>query len=106
MRPATDSETTKATDPLQAQLNCGPVMVYMNGLVHGVHGGFGSFCPDTLNNRKVLHDNQKRGYKPGFCSTCLGVPKDWIFVIWVETSGPVCGAACPGEVVGQPAPLL
>src|SRR5262245_27899505 len=54
MRPIRDDDR-KITDPLQAQLNCGPQVVYMNGFLHGVHGGFGSFCPDTPYARKVLH---------------------------------------------------
>lgn len=102
MRPIRDDDP-KITDPLQAQLSCGPLMVYMNGFVHGVHGGYGSFCPDTPVARTVLHDNHKTGYKPGFCSTCLGVPQGWIFVIWQETTGPTCDSGCP---IGPPAPTL
>ncbi|HEX8107414.1 MAG TPA: hypothetical protein VF516_06765 [Kofleriaceae bacterium] len=105
MRPSTASDE-KITDPLQAQLSCGPIVVYMNGFAHGVHGGFGSFCPDTPVARSILHDNHKTGYLPGFCSTCLGVPQGWIFVIWQETKGPLCPDGCAPGTVGQSAPLL
>lgn len=105
MRPNGANDPT-ITDPLQGPLSCGPVFVYVNGFMYGWHGGYGSFCPDTPNARQVLHDNQKRGYQPGFCSTCLGVPEGWIFVIWKDYPGPTCDAACPANSVGESAPLL
>jgi hypothetical protein len=91
-------------DPLQKQLGCGPVFVYMNGAKAGVHGGFGSYCPDSPDNRKILHDNHKHGYLSGHCETCLGVPAGWLFAFWLETEGPSCPSGC-GEP-GVSAPLL
>ena len=83
------------------------MFVYMNGFVRGVHGGFGSFCPDTPDARKALHDSKKRGYLPGHCETCLGVPAGWIFVLWTETEVPSCPSGCsPSEPFGEHAPLL
>jgi hypothetical protein len=90
-------------DPLQQQLGCGPELVYMNGATKGIHGGRGSFCPDSPSNRKALHDAGKRGYLPGHCEVCLGVPASWIFVFWAETEGPGCPSGC---VEGFSAPLL
>jgi hypothetical protein len=85
-------------DPLWKQLGCGPVFQYMNGHSAGILGGNGSFCPDSTSNRKVLHDNHKRGYLPGYCETCLGVPDGQIFVFWSQTIGPSCPSGCvPGE---------
>jgi hypothetical protein len=103
MRPIRDDDP-KITDPLQGQLSCGPLVVYMNEFLYGVHGGFGSFCPDTPDARKLLHDNQKRGYVPGHSEPCLGVPAGWIFVIWQETKGPTCPSGC--FPVGESAPTL
>jgi len=95
MRPIHDDDP-KIVDPLQYQLvGCGPVFVYMNGFVHGIHGGYGSFCPDSPDHRKLLHDNHKRGYLPGHCESCLSVPDNQVFVLWKETVGPTCDSGCP-----------
>jgi len=102
MRPIRDDDP-KIVDPLHDLLGCGPVVVYMNGFVHGVHGGYGSFCPDSPDRRKLLRDNQKRGFLPGHCETCLGVPDGQVFVLWQETEGPSCPDGCPS---GDHAPLF
>lgn len=90
-----------AGDPLQAQLGCGPVFQYRNGANSGILGGTGSFCTDSPANRQVLHDAHKRGYPPGYCETCLGVPAGKVFVFWTEAIGPSCPSGC---VVGDAAP--
>ncbi len=81
-------------DPLWKQLGCGPVFQYHNGHSSGIMGGNGSFCPDSPTTRKVLHDDHKRGYLPGYCETCLGVPAGQIFVFWSQTIGPSCPSGC------------
>jgi len=87
-----------AGNKLQQQLGCGPVYQYKNGFESGVTGGNGSFCPDTVDTRAVLHAQGRRGYGPGYCETCLGVPDGQLFVLWMETIGPSCPSGCtPGN---------
>jgi hypothetical protein len=80
---------TDPMDPLQAQLGCGPIFTYSSQPALGV----GSFCPDTADNRRVLHDHQKAAYLPGYCDPCLTVPPDKLFVFW-KLNGPSCPSTC------------
>ncbi len=89
-------DSTTPANPLQQQLHCGPIYRYVGGSKAGF-AGVGSFCPDTPETRRILHDNQKRGYLPGYCESCMGVPPGEIFVFWKLFDGPSCPSGCfPG----------
>jgi hypothetical protein len=95
-----------SSDPLAKQLGCGPVFQYSRG-GKGFFGGTGSFCPDSPGNRAVLHANQKYGFPPRYCETCMGVPDGKIFVFWTRDAGPSpsCPSGCPySEQIIVPTP--
>ena len=81
-------------DPLQLQLGCGPTYQYRKGTGPDLLVGWGSFCPDSLANRRILHDRGKRGYLPGYCESCLCVPAGQIFVFWGFADDPTCPSGC------------
>jgi hypothetical protein len=88
------------SDPLRAQLGCGALFLYDSGATFGVLGGVGSFCPDSSANRALLHARGKRGYLPGYCQTCIGVPAGMLFVFWRVNVGPSCPSGClPGPPI-------
>jgi hypothetical protein len=86
-------------NPLQQQLHCGPIHRYVGGDKAGF-AAVGSFCPDSPATRRILHDNEKRGYLPGYCDTCLTVPAGQVFAFWKFFDGPSCPSGC---VPGPPA---
>jgi len=86
--------TTDPRDPIQIQLGCGPAFGYESRDPANPWLGTGSFCPDSPDARRVLHDNRKLGYLPGYCETCMGVPADQIFVFWGQLNGPNCPSSC------------
>jgi hypothetical protein len=86
------------SDPLEAQLGCGPSSQYTTGFFGGFVGGYGSFCPDTPANRAALHAAHKRGFLTGYCSTCMRVPAKSLWVVWAEFEGPGCPSSCSQAV--------
>lgn len=102
----------RASNPLQKQLSCGPMYDYSAEGSLGdsdaaiVFVGTGSFCPDSPEARRLLHDNRNIGYLPGYSDACLTVPSGMLFVLWspdeAETFGPPfprppsCPSSCRG----------
>jgi len=85
---------TESSNPLAKQLGCGPEYKYTSNRSR-VSEGIGSFCPDSPDNRKVLHDHKLTGYLPGYCDTCLKVPAGQIFVFWfLWAVDPSCTSTC------------
>jgi hypothetical protein len=78
-----------ANAALRAQLSCEPMSLY-----RAVHPG--ALCPDTGDNRRILHDHHLTGYVAGYCDACLTVPDGKIFVLFVlaHPPPPNCPSTC------------
>src|SRR5262245_4043237 len=83
-------------EPWVQQIGCGGSYLYSYGRsIAGLVGVSGRFCPTTATAHNPLRNHGYTGwYEPGYCSTCLNVPSNKIFVPFTGSSGPGCPSGC------------